>query len=78
MVGTTDEKCDVTHYCAPDQKEIDFICSELSPYFGEDYDFKGNLMSAWAGIRPLVKAGSESDAEPWKYQGIKASAINVF
>jgi len=67
MVGTTDVKCDVTHYCAPTEKEIDFICSELQPYFGEDYDFKGNLQSAWAGIRPLVKAGSEEDAKggPW-------------
>jgi len=26
MVGTTDEKCEVTHYCAPTEKEIDFIC----------------------------------------------------
>ena len=28
---------------------------ELEPYFGEDYDFKNNMISAWAGIRPLVK-----------------------
>jgi len=80
MVGTTDEKCEVTHYCAPTEKEIDFICQELQPYFGEDYDFKGNLMSAWAGIRPLVKAGSEAEAnnEPWSFPGIKASAILAF
>jgi len=32
------------------------ICSELEPYFCKDYDFKNNLLSAWAGIRPLVKA----------------------
>lgn len=29
MVGTTDEKCDLTHYCAPTKEEIDFICQEL-------------------------------------------------
>jgi hypothetical protein len=28
--------------------------SELEPYFGKDYDFKNNLLSSWAGIRPLV------------------------
>ena len=28
---------------------------ELEPYFGEDYDYKNNMISAWAGIRPLVK-----------------------
>lgn len=54
MVGTTDEKCELTHYCEPTEKEIEFIFKELEPYFGSDYDFKGNLMSAWAGIRPLV------------------------
>jgi len=56
MVGTTDVQCEVTHYCEPTQEEIDMICSELEPYFGKDYDFKNNLLSAWAGIRPLVKA----------------------
>jgi glycerol-3-phosphate dehydrogenase len=59
MVGTTDEKCDITHYCEPDQKEIDFICEELKPYFGEDYDYKENLVAAWAGIRPLVKESAK-------------------
>lgn len=55
MVGTTDEKCDITHYCEPTEEEISFMFKELEPYFGEDYDFKENLVSAWAGIRPLVK-----------------------
>lgn len=65
MVGTTDEKCDVTHYCEPTQQEIDFMFKELEPYFGEDYDFKNNMISAWAGIRPLVKEFklSEKDIE---------------
>ena len=55
MVGTTDEFTDATHHCEPTQKEIDFICDEIRPFFGKDYDFKGNLISAWAGLRPLVK-----------------------
>ena len=58
MVGTTDEFCDATHHCEPSQEEIDFICEEMKPYFGEDYDYKGNLLSAWAGLRPLVKSQS--------------------
>ena len=62
MVGTTDEFCDATHNCEPSQEEIDFIIEELRPYFGEDYDYKGNLLSAWAGLRPLVKA-HENDVE---------------
>lgn len=57
MVGTTDESCDITHDCEPTQKEIDFIISEIKPFFPEDYDFKGNMISAFAGIRPLAKSG---------------------
>jgi len=56
MVGTTDVLTDMTHNCEPSQDEIDFIIKELKPYFGDDYDYKGNLLSAWAGLRPLVKA----------------------
>ena len=63
MVGTTDVKCDVTHYCQPTQQEIDFICEELGPYFGKDYDYKENLVSAWAGIRPLVKEAATKSEE---------------
>ena len=73
MVGTTDVKCDVTHYCQPTQQEIDFICEELRPYFGEDYDYKGNLVSAWAGIRPLVKERAKSEKEIDEEQQAKAA-----
>ena len=38
------------------------MCKELEPYFGEDYDYKGNMVSAWAGIRPLVKEASVKNA----------------
>ena len=65
MVGTTDEKCEITHNCKPTDEEVAFICRELEPYFGEDFDFKANLLSAWAGIRPLVK---EFHSEPSEQQ----------
>ena len=38
-------------------------------------------MSAWAGIRPLVKASSNtnnSDNQSKPFQGVKATAINGF
>jgi glycerol-3-phosphate dehydrogenase len=56
MVGTTDEFCEATHNCEPTEKEIDFIISEIRPFLGKDYDYKANLLSAWAGLRPLVKS----------------------
>jgi len=80
MVGTTDVKCDVTHYCQPTQQEIDFICEELGPYFGKDYDYKENLVSAWAGIRPLVKeeaTKSEEQIEKEKQARANMGAIET-
>ena len=55
MVGTTDVFTEATHFCGPTQEEIDFLIDEIKPYLGQDYDYKENLMSAWAGLRPLVK-----------------------
>jgi glycerol-3-phosphate dehydrogenase len=37
--------------------------SELEPYFGKDYDYKNNLLSSWAGIRPLVKESKGKSQE---------------
>lgn len=54
MVGTTDEKCDISHTCSPPQSDVDFIISELKSVFGNDYDYEGKLLSSWSGIRPLV------------------------
>ena len=63
MAGTTDEVCEKTHHCEPTKDEIDFIIKELRPYFGEDYDFEGNLLSSWAGLRPLVKNDTSASEE---------------
>lgn len=56
MVGTTDEFCEATHNCEPTEKEIDFLIEEIKPFLGQDYDYKGNLLASWAGLRPLVKS----------------------
>lgn len=56
MVGTTDEFCDATHHCEPSKEEIKFIIDEIKPFLGQDYDYEANLLSAWAGLRPLVKS----------------------
>lgn len=74
MVGTTDEKCAVTHSCEPSQSEIDFIIDEIKPYFPDDYDFKANLVSTWAGIRPLAKS-SAFDYVPEKKDGFISSGF---
>jgi len=43
MAGTTDIPCELTDKCEPTQEEIDFICEQMKPYFGEDFDFKSNI-----------------------------------
>jgi glycerol-3-phosphate dehydrogenase len=74
MVGTTDVKCDVTHECKPSQDEIDFIIKEIKPYFPEGYDFEANLVSTFAGIRPLALS-SDNDYQPIKHEGFISSGI---
>lgn len=27
----------------------------MKPYFGEDFDFKSNIIGAFSGVRPLLK-----------------------
>jgi glycerol-3-phosphate dehydrogenase len=54
MVGTTDDKCEITHTVNPAPDDISFIIKELKAIFGEDFDYEKNLLSAWSGIRPLV------------------------
>lgn len=72
MVGTTDELCEATHQCEPTEKEIDFIISEIKPFLGQDYDYKGNLLSSWAGLRPLVKSQPSDTAETEVQSGVRA------
>lgn len=39
MVGTTDEKCEITHNVEAPKEDIDFIINELKLIFGEDFDY---------------------------------------
>jgi glycerol-3-phosphate dehydrogenase len=55
MIGTTDERCELTEYVEAPKIDIDFIISEAKQIFGKDFNFEENIQSAWAGIRPLVK-----------------------
>jgi len=39
MVGTTDDKCEITHNVEPTEEDIKFITKELKSIFGEDFDY---------------------------------------
>lgn len=78
MVGTTDEFCDATHNCEPSEKEIDFIISEIKPFLGQDYDYKGNLLAAWAGQRPLVKSQASDKYQDEDYVPRWRDSVSLF
>ncbi|GAU98062.1 hypothetical protein RvY_09260 [Ramazzottius varieornatus] len=55
LAGTTDSPCEITHHPIPAEKEIQFILKEVRGYLDKSVAVRrGDVMSAWAGIRPLV------------------------
>nr|KAG5714785.1 hypothetical protein BaRGS_000273 [Batillaria attramentaria] len=55
LAGTTDSPCQVTDYPQPTETEIQFILKEIRNYLSPDVEVRrGDVQSAWSGIRPLV------------------------
>ncbi|CDW82478.1 glycerol-3-phosphate dehydrogenase [Stylonychia lemnae] len=73
MVGTTDDKCEITHTPKPIEQDIEFIVSELKQIFGDNFDYKKNMISAWSGIRPLVVETEEDKQQ----QILKEQELNT-
>ncbi|CAG2105660.1 unnamed protein product [Medioppia subpectinata] len=64
IAGTTDRVCEVTHSPAPTENDIQFILNEIKHYLSPDINVRrGDVMSAWAGIRPLVLDPSKPNTE---------------
>eukprot|EP00092_Neocalanus_flemingeri_P068932 GFUD01084346.1.p1 GENE.GFUD01084346.1~~GFUD01084346.1.p1 ORF type:complete len:724 (+),score=222.38 GFUD01084346.1:232-2403(+) len=62
IAGTTDTPCPVTNSPGPSESDIQFILSEVKNYLTPDIDVRrGDVLSAWAGIRPLVKDPNAGD-----------------
>jgi glycerol-3-phosphate dehydrogenase len=60
LVGTTDTAIDtVSPEPVPFEQEIDFILETAGLYLAKPPS-RADILSAWAGIRPLVKSGSGS------------------
>ena len=55
IVGTTDDKCEITHFPKQEEKDVEFLVRETGRLLGKDYDVRGNIKAVWSGIRPLVK-----------------------
>jgi len=64
IAGTTDTPCKVTHHPGPSEADIQFILKEVKNYLTPDIDVRrGDVLSAWSGIRPLVKDPNAEDTQ---------------
>ncbi|XP_018325736.1 glycerol-3-phosphate dehydrogenase, mitochondrial [Agrilus planipennis] len=64
IAGTTDLPCKVTHNPKPTEDEITFILEEVKNYLNPDVEVRrGDVMSAWSGIRPLVSDPNKPDTQ---------------
>jgi len=64
IAGTTDRLCEVTHNPKPTEDEIEFILNEVKHYLNPDVEVRrGDVLSAWSGIRPLVSDPNKEDTQ---------------
>ncbi|XP_063358141.1 glycerol-3-phosphate dehydrogenase, mitochondrial isoform X1 [Cydia amplana] len=64
IAGTTDMPCKVTHNPKPTEDEILFILTEVKNYLNPDVEVRrGDVLSAWSGIRPLVSDPNKEDTQ---------------
>jgi len=64
IAGTTDRPCDLTFHPSPTEDEIMFILKEVKNYLNKDVDVRrGDVLSAWSGIRPLVSDPNKGDTQ---------------
>lgn len=64
IAGCTDEPCEITHNPKPTEAEIQFILNEVKNYFNKDVEVRrGDVLSAWCGIRPLVSDPNKANTQ---------------
>lgn len=64
MAGTTDSPCDLTDSPTPSEEDVNFIMNEIRNYLNEDVQVRrGDVLSAWSGIRPLVSDPNKADTQ---------------
>jgi len=64
IAGTTDLPCEVTSSPRPTEEEIMFILQEIKNYLNPDVEVRrGDVLSAWSGIRPLVSDPNKPDTK---------------
>nr|CDS27206.1 glycerol 3 phosphate dehydrogenase [Hymenolepis microstoma] len=64
VAGTTDHPCEVTTSPEPTDDDVQFILSEVKNYLSDDLQVRrGDVLSVWSGIRPLVSDPNSKDTQ---------------
>ena len=64
IAGTTDAPTKISYNPIAEEKEIDWILSEIRHYLAPDINVRrGDVLAAWSGIRPLVKDPNAKNTE---------------
>ncbi|GAA5880059.1 hypothetical protein JCM8547_001487 [Rhodosporidiobolus lusitaniae] len=64
IAGTTDSPAKVEQHPVPKEEEIEWILSEVRNYLSPDIRVRrGDVLSAWSGLRPLVKDPNAKDTQ---------------
>lgn len=64
IAGTTDSPAPVEQNPIPSEKEIQWILDEVRNYLSPDVKVRrGDVLSAWSGLRPLVKDPDAKDTQ---------------
>ncbi|CAB3408328.1 unnamed protein product [Caenorhabditis bovis] len=64
IAGTTDAPSEVTLSPQPTDHDIEFILKEIRGYLSKDVSVRrGDVMSAWSGLRPLVRDPNKKDTK---------------
>uniref|UniRef100_A0A915Q298 Glycerol-3-phosphate dehydrogenase n=1 Tax=Setaria digitata TaxID=48799 RepID=A0A915Q298_9BILA len=64
VAGTTDAPVPLTFHPSPNDVDIEFILREIRHYLSSDVSVRrGDVMSAWSGLRPLVRDPNKKDTK---------------
>ncbi|ORY68060.1 putative glycerol-3-phosphate dehydrogenase [Leucosporidium creatinivorum] len=64
IAGTTDSAAEVEQHPIPKEEEIEWILNEVRNYLSPDIRVRrGDVLSAWSGLRPLVKDPAAKNTE---------------
>ncbi|TNY23099.1 FAD dependent oxidoreductase-domain-containing protein [Rhodotorula diobovata] len=64
IAGTTDSPAKVEQHPVPKEEEIEWILNEVRNYLSPDIRVRrGDVLSAWSGLRPLVKDPNAKDTQ---------------